>query len=343
MPDSTARRKTEHLKIIEENGVQSLVAPGWDDYRFVHNALPNLDLREIDLSTAAFGRRLSAPIIISSMTGGTSDAGELNRRMAKVAQHRGIAMGVGSQRIALEDRESIENFRVRSVAPDILLFANLGAVQLNYGVTPKDCAWVVEAIEADALYLHLNALQEALQLEGNTNFRGLIGRIAAVCAAVPVPVIAKEVGWGISGEVACQLREAGVAGIDVAGAGGTSWSAVEQARAGSRLLATVADAFAGWGIPSAEAVKQVRKACPDAKIIASGGLRSGVDVAKALALGADLCGLAAPVIRAAMKGTDEAEFLLSAVIEQLRLAMFGIGAGDLEALKGTSRLKRPGS
>src|SRR5512140_1199403 len=187
MHDRIAQRKSDHLKIIEEDAVDSTAAAGWDDYRFVPNALPELALKEIDLSVTAFGTFLSAPIIISSMTGGTAGALELNRRLASIAQSLGIAMGVGSQRIALENESAIKPFSVRDVAPDILLFANIGAVQLNYGVSPRDCAYLVEAIRADGLFLHLNSMQEALQREGNTDFRGLLTRIKDVCSALSIP------------------------------------------------------------------------------------------------------------------------------------------------------------
>ena len=340
MSETTARRKNDHVAVVEKMAVASAAGAGWDCYRFTHNALPEIDLHDVDLSTVVFGKRLAAPIIISSMTGGTSATADLNRRLASVAQGLGLGMGVGSQRMALEDQEAVRHFQVRDVAPGILLFANIGAVQLNYGVTPRDCAFLVESIGADALFLHLNSIQEALQVEGNTNFRGLGMKIAGVCRAVPVPVIVKEVGWGISAEVAKILCDAGVSGIDVAGAGGTSWSEVEKNRTSSPLLKMVAEGFAGWGIPTTEALIAVRAACPGACVIASGGLKSGVDIAKALALGADLCGLAAPVIRAALVREKEATTLLTVLVEQLRLAMFGIGAPSLPDLRGTKHLVR---
>src|SRR5205823_523512 len=214
--------------------------------------------------------------LISSMTGGVPEGGRLNRVLASAAQTLGIAIGLGSQRVALEEPDSAVTFRMRDVAPDVPIFANLGAVQLNYGFTTDDCRRVVELVEADALILHLNPLQEAVQRGGNTNFSGLVHRIAAVCRALPVPVIVKEVGWGISAEVAVQLAEAGVAAIDVAGAGGTSWSEVEKHRAATDQDRRIAAAFAGWGIPTADSLELVHTAVPHLPILASGGIRSGI-------------------------------------------------------------------
>ncbi|MFN3929561.1 MAG: type 2 isopentenyl-diphosphate Delta-isomerase, partial [Thermoflexus sp.] len=224
-----SQRKADHIRInLEEDVSFGQLTTGFERLRFVHRALPELDLQEVDLSTTFFGKTLKAPLLISSMTGGTEEAGRINRNLAEAAQARGIAMGLGSMRAALERPELLPTFQVRRYAPDILLFANLGAVQLNYGYTVDHCRRAVELVKADALILHLNPLQEALQPEGDTNFAGLLRKIEAVCKALPVPVVVKEVGWGISEEVARLLADAGVAAIDVAGAGGTSWSQVEM-------------------------------------------------------------------------------------------------------------------
>ena len=238
------------------------------------------------------------------MTGGTAEAATINRRLAEAAQQAGIALGVGSQRSAVEQPRLADSFRVRAVAPDILLLANIGAVQLNRGYGVDECRRAVAMIEADALILHLNALQEALQPEGDHDWRGLLTKIEAVCRAVGVPVIAKEVGWGIAPTIARQLVDAGVAAIDVAGAGGTSWSQVEMHRARNPMAARVAAHFIDWGIPTAECVAGIAAALPDVPLIASGGLRSGVDVAKAIALGAHLGGLALPFLKAAALSTE---------------------------------------
>jgi isopentenyl-diphosphate delta-isomerase len=243
MTKVTETRKADHIRINLEEDVRSGLTTGLEHYRFVHQALPELNLAEVDTRVTLFGKTLNAPLLISSMTGGTDRAGELNRTLAVAAQQAGIAMGLGSQRAALEDPALAHTFQVRAVAPDILLFANLGAVQLNYGYTVDHCRRAVDMIEADALVLHLNALQEAVQPEGDANFSGLLKKIEAVCHALPVPVIAKEVGWGISREAAFDLTLAGVAAIDVAGAGGTSWSQVEMHRAKTESQKRVAAGY----------------------------------------------------------------------------------------------------
>jgi isopentenyl-diphosphate delta-isomerase len=233
----------------------------------------------------------------------------------------------------LEHPETAPHFRVREVAPDILLFANLGAIQLNYGYGPDECRRAVAMIGADALVLHLNPLQEALQAGGNTNWSGLLDRITAVCAAVEFPVIVKEVGWGLSGQVARRLAGAGVAALDVGGAGGTSWSEIERQRAPTDHLRQVGGAFAAWGLPTVDSLRMVRAAAPQLPVIASGGLRSGVDIAKAIGLGADLAGIAAPLLRAAAESEMGAHDLLAALIDQLRISLFCCGAAELDQLR----------
>ena len=331
----TAARKADHIRINLEEDVRSGLTTGLERYRFVHQALPELDLAAVDPSVVWFGKRLSAPLLISSMTGGTGSAGPINRNLAVAAQTAGIAMGVGSQRAALEDAAQAATFQLRQAAPDIVLFANLGAVQLNYGYGLDDCRRAVDMIQADALILHLNPLQEAVQPEGDTNWAGLLSKIAAVCRALPVPVIAKEVGWGISEPAARQLAEAGVAAIDVAGAGGTSWSQVEMHRARTERGRRIAAAFLDWGIPTAEAIVNVRRAAPQLPIIASGGLRDGVDVAKCLALGAGLAGLAGPFLKAADRSVEAVLEQITELTQTLRIVMFAAGAGSLAALQQT--------
>ena len=239
----TGSRKADHIRINLEEEVRSGLTTGLQRYHFVHQALPELDLADVDLSLTVFEKMLRAPLLISSMTGGTGQARQINQALATAAQETGIAMGLGSQRAAIEQPDLAATFRVRQVAPDILLFANLGAVQLNYGYGVEQCQMAVDMIEADALILHLNALQEAVQPEGDTDFSGLLQKIETVCRSLSVPVIAKEVGWGISKRAARQLAEAGVAAIDVAGAGGTSWTQVEMHRAKNESEARLAAAF----------------------------------------------------------------------------------------------------
>lgn len=328
-------RKNDHLRINLEQDVKSALTTGLERLRFEHVALPEMDLDEVDTSVVLFGKRLAAPLLISSMTGGTEEAGEINVRLATVAQTLGLAMGVGSQRAALEHPESVSTFQVRKVAPSALLFANLGAVQLNYGYTIEHCRRAIEMIEADGLILHLNPLQEALQPEGETRFAGLLGKIEAVCRALPVPVIVKEVGWGISAKVARQLMNAGVAAIDVAGAGGTSWSQVEMYRMSDERRARIAARFRDWGLPTAEALTQARRAVPDIPLFASGGVRDGIDVAKCIALGATLVGMAGPFLKAAAASLEEALGFADEVITTLRIAMFVAGAKNIPALQNT--------
>jgi isopentenyl-diphosphate delta-isomerase len=335
MPDSSliANRKDEHIRINLEEDVASGLSNGLEHYSFDHCALPEMDLEDVDTRLTVFGRHLSAPLMISSMTGGTSQAGVINTRLAEAAQEVGVAMGVGSQRTAIEDPAQKASFQVRRAAPDVLLFANLGAVQLNYGYSIDHCRKAVEMIEADGLLLHLNPLQEALQPEGNTRFSGLLKKIEAVCHGLSVPVIIKEVGWGISEKVARQLTEAGVAAIDVAGAGGTSWSQVEKFRAGDTYGAEMADDFIDWGIPTAAAIQNVRRAAPHVIVFASGGLRNGVDITKCISLGATLGGMAAPFLKAAAISGDDALALTRAVCREIKIAMFVTGARNIEALQ----------
>lgn len=339
-PVSTLRsRKADHIRINLDEDVRSGLTTGLERYRFIHRALPELDLEAVDLTLSLFGRSLRAPLLISSMTGGTEEAAHLNHTLAEAAQATGIAMGLGSQRAALEHPELADTFRVRHLAPDILLFANLGAVQLNYGYGLDECRRAVDMLEADALILHLNAVQEAVQPEGDTRFAGLAGKIEQVCRALPVPVIAKEVGWGFAEEDVRLLVNAGVAAIDVAGAGGTSWSQVEMYRAQTESQKRLAAAFIDWGIPTADALLNVRRVSPDLPIIASGGLRTGLDVAKCVALGASLGGMAGPFLKAAAHSVELTVQTIQEIQREIRACMFAAGAGSIEQLQKTPLMK----
>lgn len=334
--DTISSRKLDHVRIVLDQDVGAKgTHTGFAAYRLPHEALPELDLAEIDTRTTFLDKPLAAPLLISSMTGGAADVERINLALAEGAQVLGIAMGVGSQRAAIRDTSVARTYQVRRVAPDVPLLANLGAVQLNYGYGVDECRRAVEMIEADALILHLNALQEAVQPEGNTNFKGLLQKIEQVCAHVGVPVIVKEVGNGIGAATARRLVEAGVWGIDVAGAGGTSWSEVERFRQTTDNGARVAGAFAGWGIPTTEALRAVRAALPAVLLIGSGGVRNGVDVAKAIALGADLAGTAKPALISAVQERGAAAVVegLRAFIDELRIAMFCSGCGSLADLR----------
>lgn len=336
----TSSRKSEHIRINLEENVNSALTTGLEDFHFSHWALPEIDLEEVDLRVKVFEHELNAPLLISAMTGGTEESLEINRRLATAAQETGVAIGVGSQRAAIEDASLEMTFRVRDVAPDVLLFANLGAVQLNYGYGVDECQRAVDMIEADALALHLNALQEAVQPEGDTRFAGLVDKIAAVCDQLSVPVIVKEVGWGISERSARLLAEAGVAAIDVAGAGGTSWTQVEMHRAKTDSQARLAGAFIGWGIPTADSIQQVRTGSPRTTIFASGGLRSGVDIAKSIALGAKLGGMASPYLKAAAVSEELTVEIINEISRELQVCMFAAGASDINQLMQTPLLKR---
>lgn len=340
LPSEIENRKSEHLRVcIEEDVEFQQLTSDLEKYRFTHCCLPELDRSDIELGTTFLGKSLKAPILISSMTGGTELAHLVNTRLATVAQRYGLAMGVGSQRIALEQPELAPTFAVRSLAPDILLLANLGAVQLNYGCGLEDCLKLVELLEADALILHLNPLQEWVQSGGDSNFKGLLAKIQQICAQLPVPVIAKEVGNGISAVMAKQLIEAGVAAIDVAGAGGTSWAKVESQRAKDNRQRHLGQVFADWGLPTAECITAIRSMNSTIPLIASGGLKNGLDLAKSIALGADLGGLARPFLVAAIESEAAVDELVKFLIAELEIVLFCTGNPNLSALKTSGALK----
>ncbi len=331
------RRKAEHIRInLEEDVSFKKLTSGLEKYFFIHQALPELNKADIDTTTTILGKTLATPLLISSMTGGTPEAGAINRILAEAAQEVGMAMGLGSQRAAIEDESLADTFHVRQVAPDILLFANIGAVQLNYGYGLEHCQRAVDMAEADALILHFNVLQEAVQPEGDGDFANLLSKVEAVCRQMPVPVIAKEVGWGFSKEAARQLVDAGVSAIDVAGAGGTSWSQVEMHRAPTARHARVAGAFIDWGIPTAVSIQYCREVTKDLPVFASGGINDGIDVAKCIALGANMVGFAGHFLRAAdQNGVQGVIDLAEVLTDELRVAMFCTGTKDLAALAET--------
>lgn len=330
----TQVRKADHLRICLDDNVQcSQVSTGLERLRFRHCALPEVDWQDLDLSTEFLGHRLGAPLLISSMTGGTEEAQRINQRLAATAQRYGLAMGVGSQRVAVENPDLMTTFRVRDVAPDILLLANLGAVQLNYDYGLDQCRRVVDHLEASALILHLNPLQEAVQTRGDTNFKGLLTKIEQICAALPVPVVVKEVGNGISAPLVRRLMEAGVAAVDVAGAGGTSWAKVESERATDPLQRRLGQTFADWGLPTADCLISARQVAPNLPLIASGGLRNGLDVAKTLALGADLAGLAYPFLKAASDSEAAVAALAEVLIAEIKTVLFCTGQATLSGLR----------
>jgi isopentenyl-diphosphate delta-isomerase len=324
-------RKAEHIRLALDERMQ-LASHAFDRYVFDHDALPDLDFDAIDLSVDFLGKRLRAPLLLSCMTGGTEIAARINRNLAEAAESRGVALGVGSQRKALEDSSRASSFEVRGVAPTIPLLANLGAIQLNYGYDVEHCRRAVAMIGADALVLHLNPLQEAIQPEGQCDFAGLLPKMAAVVRELAVPVIAKEVGSGISEATGRRLAGAGIRILDTAGVGGTSWARIEAQRADD--LAT-GELFAGWGIPTPESIRQLRR-IEGVTIIGSGGLRNGVDVAKAIALGADLAGLAQPFLEAAIESADQVERRIDRIIHELKIAMFCLSSRTVSDLKSVA-------
>ena len=333
------RRKLDHIHAALHEDVEfhSRTA-GFERYALVYEALPEISRSDVDTSTVLFGKRLSMPLIISAITGGTDEARKYNLLLAEAAQHFGIAMGVGSQRVALEDPTLADTFQVRDIAPDILLFANLGAVQLNNGCGIESCEKAIEMIDADGLMLHLNPLQESAQSNGNTNFGHLAARIEEVCEAIEAPVVVKEVGHGISARTARLLLNAGVDGIDVAGAGGTSWAKVESRRETDTRMAALGLALGEWGIPTVDSLLAVRSVTPHLPVIASGGVRSGEDIAKAIALGAEAVGMALPLLRAAAESREALFARIEQLMDELATVMFCTGMRTIQDLMDSSSL-----
>lgn len=341
--DTLSQRKDDHLDIVLRQKTTSHTTAGWDFVQFEHCALPELNLEEIDLSSALLGIELRAPLLISSMTGGAKRAEAINRHLAEAAQSLRIAMGVGSQRVSLrtDHRQGLTR-ELRRIAPDVPLLANIGAAQLleSDGLTLARRA--VETLEANGLIIHLNPLQEAVQPEGDRDWRGVLGCIARAAVHIGVPVMVKEVGTGLSAQVARMLVDTGVQAIDIAGAGGTHWAAVEAERSRHPADRAVAMAFADWGIPGATALQQVRQALPETTIVASGGVHNGVSAAKAIRLGADIVGQAAGVLQAATRSTEAVIEHFNILIRQLRIACFCTGSCNLAALRQARLLPPPG-
>lgn len=330
-------RKVDHIKICSEEDVQARHrTTGFEDVYLIHKALPEIERNKIDLSTLVFNHEFSAPLLVGAITGGATEALKINAAIAEAVEKLGLGMGVGSQRAAIEDPKWIDSFAVvRRKAPTAFLVANIGGPQLISGYGVKETSKAVEMLDANALAIHLNPLQEAVQPEGETKYSGVLNKIGEITQALEVPVIVKETGAGIAAEEAKRLEEAGVAGIDVAGVGGTSWAAVEYHRAKrvrDEFRQRLGETFWDWGIPTAvslvEAVQSVHL-----PVIASGGIRCGTDIAKSLALGASLASMSSPILQPAKKGSEEVKKALQFLVDELRNAMFLVGADSVQKLQ----------
>jgi isopentenyl-diphosphate delta-isomerase len=335
----TRKRKADHIRISLNQNVQARRATtGFEDIHFVHKALPEINKQKIDLSTTIFNHKFAAPLIVGAITGGTPEATKINATIAEVVEELGLGMGVGSQRAAIEDKKLQKTFSItRKKAPTAFLIANIGGVQLAHGYGLKEAKKAIEMIEADAIAIHLNPLQEAVQPEGQTNFRGVLEKIDAIARELDVPVIAKETGAGIAAEEAKKLEAAGVKGLDVSGVGGTSFAAVEYYRTKRKaniFQRRLGDVFWDWGIQTTISIVEVSQTV-NIPIIASGGIRDGVEMAKALALGASLTSLSQPVLQVAIKGVKETKDVLSLLIEELKTSMFLVGADSVQTLQET--------
>jgi len=328
--------KSQHIEVCLHEDVEYLKTTGLEQYDLVNQALPEISLEEIDLSARLVGKAVGAPLMIAPMTGGTPEGHHINLRLARAAQRWRLPMSVGSQRVAVEDPARAAFFAVRSEAPDIVLFANLGAAQLVRGWGASQARLAVDMTRADALFIHLNPIQEAIQ-GGDQDFRGLAGKLSNLCrelAADAIPVFAREICFGLSSSVARMLVDCGVAGIDCSGAGGTSWAKVEALCAKSERRRKLGLRFAEWGIPTSRSILNVRAASDTIPLIASGGLRSGIDLALSLALGADVGGMARPFLLRAAESEEALDAFIADTLQELRVCMFGSGAASVAALRG---------
>lgn len=333
------RRKTEHIQLCLTDAVEGVnKTTGLEGIEFIHNALPEINFHDIDLTTSFLNKQIAAPFLVSSMTGGSDLAEKINVNLAEASEQKGWAIALGSTRALLESDAYADSFLIRKYAKSVPLIANLGAVQLNYGYGVEESKRIVEMTEADSLVLHLNSLQEVVQDEGDVNFANLLPKIETLCKQLPVPVGVKEVGFGIDGTVAKQLADVGIAYIDVAGAGGTSWSQVEKLRSQDPLRKAAAEAFNSWGIPTKDCIVSVRAELPNIPIVASGGMKTGLDAAKAITIGADLVGFARTLLKAATESVEAVVEKMEQIELEFKMTMFGIGAKDIKALKETRRV-----
>ncbi len=338
--DIIKQRKLDGLMIPLSKEVQAKATSTYLEYvTLIHNALPELDFDEIDTSTTFLNHKFSAPLIIDSMTGGTPEAAKINERLAETAETLGLGMGLGSQRAGLKSKELEETYSIaRQHAPNAFLIANIGGAQLAKGLSIDEAKRIIDMINANALVIHLNPLQELVQPEGEPKFKGVFNKIAELVNSLNIPVIVKEVGAGISKEVASRLEVAGVRAINVAGSGGTSWAGVEKLRAesiGSELKTHLGEMFWDWGIPTAASLIEVKRVVK-LQLIASGGLRNGLEVAKCLAIGADMCAMAFPFLKQAAISKEAVMQFADLLLNELKSTMYLVGAKDIRTLK-TSR------
>ncbi|WEG14384.1 type 2 isopentenyl-diphosphate Delta-isomerase [Pullulanibacillus sp. KACC 23026] len=339
--ESIEARKNSHIDVVLTNQVTGEnITNGFDRFRFTHQALPEINFSDIHLDTVFLEKTVKTPFLISSMTGGTERAWKINRHLAEAAEVRGWTMGVGSSRIAIEQPDRAYSFKVREVAPSIPLIANLGAVQLNKGYRVNECRRIVESLETDALVLHLNSLQEVIQTNGDTEFKGLFKKIEQLCRELEVPLGVKEVGWGVNGQLAKSLFDIGVAFVDVAGAGGTSWTQVEKIRSQDPIKRKAAEIFTEWGIPTAECLIEAKRANVKGPLIASGGMLNGLDAAKALGLGAQLVGFGRRLLAGADESTEAVLSAFETIEMELKMVMFAVGHQNVESLRKTPHLKQ---
>ena len=330
------KRKQRHIRISLEEDVEADIGTGFEDIRLIHRALPEIDLEEVSTNTTLFGKKLSAPLIISAITGGTEEAKPINETLARVAEKAGIGIGVGSQRIAVQQPETEPTFRiVRDKAPTAFIMGNIGCPQLSLGWGVKEAQHCVDMVDADALAIHMNPTQEAVQVDGDTNFKNILSKISELSHKLSVPIVMKETGCGISFEDAMEIERSGAKGVEIAGTGGTSWSAVEYHIArevGKKSQEYLGKALWNWGIPTAISVVEVSETT-DLKIIASGGIRTGVELAKAIVLGADAVGIAKPFLKKAMESPETLEAHVNYIIREFKVAMFLVGAKNLDELR----------
>lgn len=333
------KRKTEHIRLCLTENVEGVnKTTGLEGISFIHNALPEINFGDIQLGTTFLNKELKAPFLVSSMTGGSELASKINQNLAVAAEERGWAIALGSTRALLESSAHEESFLIRKHAHSVPLIANLGAVQLNYGYGTEACQRIVDQTEADSLVLHFNSLQELVQDGGDLNFENLLPKIEEICKSLSVPVGAKEVGFGIDGTVAEKLHNAGISYIDVAGAGGTSWSQVEKLRTKDPLRKAAAEAFNSWGIPTKDCIVSVKSRLSEIPVVASGGMKTGLDAAKAITIGADIIGFARQLLQAATESVEAVVLKMEQIELELKMAMFGVGVKTIEELKSTKRV-----